>query len=494
MFKRILIANRGEIASRIISTCRDLNIETVAVFSTEDRALNYVNRADYAIHIGDGPVYKDYDLVLKTAKKMKVDAIHPGYGFLAEDEVFAAMCEKEKITFIGASSSFLKSVNDKSKVKNLCQKLKINTLKSKVVDSSLKIEDFKKEIKDLSYPIVLKPNFGSYAKGVRRLEKEKDISDAFGISVLEEKISIGKGKILIEQALPASRHIEVPILRDKKGNILSFPELNCSMQRRYLKIMAETPVPYISDKVKEYIIKSSKLLANELKMEGLSTFEFLVKDDNAYFMEINPRLTVEHPITEKVTGFDLVREQINISSGKDICMDCKDIRPRGCAVMVRIFSEDPATFIPYSGVIKDILLPLEPNARHEVVAQTNWRIPIHYDHMLAKMSVNGKERSELIRRMTRLLIDYYFAGVVTNIQLQRQIFETKEVLEGSYDIDFLREKFIFKAKSPSGDFEKAVKLGAGIKIYKEEKEGYCNTIKQEKKLSSWQKTLGKERL
>lgn len=483
MFKKILVANRGEIAHRIISTCKDMGIETVAIYTNEDRSLSYLNTADYAYNVGDSDGYKNQDLIIKIAKENKVSAIHPGYGFLSEDYSFASKCEKEGIKFIG--SNVLNLTIDKIKLKEIAKELRIKTLEYSLIKD--------KDIKSLKLgtPTVLKPVTGFYARGLRLVREKNDLTKAFDSISLELKASKSTSNIFAEKALLSAKHIEVPILRDKEGGICTFPLLDCSLQRRFLKIGAETPA-LVSESIKEYIINSSKKIADKIELEGLATFEYLVSEDEVYFLEVNSRLTVEHSITEMVTGFDLVREQINISFGKSLEIK-KDIQARGHSIICRIYSEYPDSYKPFSGVLNDMFLPMGRNVRYEITAHVGWRVPIFYDHMIMKMSVWAKTREELLVRTTNLLKDSYFSGLITNISLLRQIFNNKKIINGTYGTEFLRDEFSFKKLEPSDDYKKAISVASAIKIYNKEKKHTGESLICKPK-SPWVNSLGIERL
>jgi len=496
MFKRVLIANRGEVANRIISTCLDLGIETVAIYSDEDRALNYLNRADYAYRVGKGGAstsYKNVDAIMAIAKMAQVDCIHPGYGFLSEDAEFARTCKAHRIEFIGSDEELLKNLSNKLHVRAVAKKNGI-----KVVSSSEgTISDVKtgmEAAKKIGFPVVIKPACGTHAKGVRRIDDEAGFEKAFSATQIEAQITFNDDTIVVEKALAGAKNIEVPVLRDKKGKVLCLPELDCSIQRRYLKIFAETPAPTLDDRQRRYIKDSASKLAELLDLHGLASFEFLVKDGEIYFLEVNPRLTVEHTVTEMVTRLDLVKQQFLIAAGEPLELQDKELKCSGVAIQCRIYAENPETFEPQIGVVNDMFLPMGPNVRHELIAHSGWKIPIHYDHMLAKMSVWGNDRKSVINKITHLLKDYFYSGITTSISLQRQIFSTPEVIEGTYDIDFMRGNFVFKRPELPESVKTAITTATAIKVYKteEEKRGEVTLISTP--ISSWRKEIGTGRL
>jgi acetyl-CoA carboxylase, biotin carboxylase subunit len=496
MFKRVLIANRGEIANRIISTCLDLGIETVAIYSDDDRSLHYLNRADHAYRVGQGPVsssYKNKDAILAIAKMAEADCIHAGYGFLSEDAEFAKACSDNKIEFIGSNYDVLKKAENKLNVKTMAEKLGIKTVPSSkeiVKDAA----SAKKIAKELGYPVMIKPVSGSHARGIRRVDAEDGIEKAFASAKIEAGITLTDDSVLVEKVISNAKHIEVPVLRDKGGRVLVLPELDCSIQRRYLKIFAETPAPTLDDKTRKTIKEQAAKLAEGISLAGLASFEFLVNKDGAFFLEVNPRLSVEHSITEMVTGFDLVKYQFMISAGEKLEPYEKELRCRGTGIQCRIYAEDPETYEPYTGVVNDVFVPMGPQVRHELVAHSGWNIPIHYDHMLAKMSVWGNDRKMVVTKMTHLLKDYFYSGIITNIPLQRQIFGHEAVLSGTYDIDFMRTTFVFNRPEPPQNFKTAMMIASAVRVYKTEEKRRGEPALTSNPISTWQKEVGTGRL
>ncbi|MCX6113311.1 MAG: ATP-grasp domain-containing protein [Proteobacteria bacterium] len=331
MFKRVLIANRGEIANRIISTCLDLGIEVVAIYSDEDRSLHYLNRADYAYRVGPGPVslsYKNKDAILAIAKMAEVDCIHAGYGFLSEDADFAKSCKDNKIEFIGSNYDVLKKSENKLNMRALAKKLDIKSVPCSQ-EAVKDIVSAKKTAKELGYPVMIKPVSGSHARGIRRVESEDGLEKALAASKIEAGITLSNDSLLIEKGVEKAKNIEVSVLRDNSGHILILPEVDCSIQRGYLKIVAETPAPTMDDKTRKTIKEAAAKLAEGIGLIGLASFEFLVNKDGIFFLEVNPRLTVEHSITEMVTGLDLVKYQFMISAGEKLDIYEKELKCRG---------------------------------------------------------------------------------------------------------------------------------------------------------------------
>ncbi len=496
MFKRVLIANRGEIANRIISTCLDLGIEVVAIYSDDDRSLHYLNRADYAYRVGPGPVsssYKNKDAILAIAKMAEVDCIHAGYGFLSEDADFAKACKDNKIEFIGSNYDVLKKAENKLNMRALARKLGIKTVpcsQEAVKDAA----SAKKIASELGYPIIIKPVSGSHARGIRRVESEDGIEKAFAASKIEAGITLSDDSLLIEKGVEKAKHIEVSVLRDNGGHVLTLPELDCSIQRGYLKIFAETPAPTIDDKTRKIIKESAAKLAEGISLIGLASFEFLVNNDGVFFLEVNPRLTVEHSITEMVTGFDLVKYQFMISAGEKLDIYEKELRCRGVAIQCRIYSEDPETYAPSTGTIDDVFLPMGPQVRHELIAHSGWRIPIYYDHMLAKMSVWGNDRKMVVTKITHLLKDYFYSGIITNIPLLRQLFGHETVVSGTYDVDFMRDNFVFNKEEPPKNYKTAMIMATAIKVYNTEEKERGELSLVSGPISAWQKEIGTGRL
>ncbi len=496
MFKRVLIANRGEVANRIISTCLDLGIETVAVYSEDDRSLHYLNRADQAYCIGKGPVsnsYKNIDAIMAVAKMCNADCVHPGYGFLAEEPEFAKICAQNKLAFIGSDKEQLELLGNKIKVRMNAKKLDIDVVPS----SETAISDVKEGMnaaKKLAYPVIIKPVSGTHARGIRRVDSEAGFEKAFIATQIESNVVLNDNTLVIEKAIEGAKHIEVTVLRDKGGRMLCLPEIDCSIQRRYLKIAAETPAPSISDPVRKKVRDWSEKLAVSLNLTGLATFEYLVKGNDVFFLEVNPRLTVEHSVTEMVTGLDLVKQQFLISAGEPLEIHGKDIKCRGNAIQCRIYAEDPETFEPKIGKVNDVFIPMGPNVRHELIAHSGWKIPIHYDHMLAKMTVWGQDRLSIINKMTHLLKDYFYSGIITNIPLQRQVFGSKQVQGGTYDVDFMRSNFVFSRQEPLENFKQAMKMATAIRIYKEEEAKRGEISFTSTPVSTWTREIGTGRL
>lgn len=496
MFKRVLIANRGEIANRIISTCLDLGIETVAIYSDDDRSLHYLNRADYAYRVGEGDAsssYKNKDAVLAIAKMSQADCIHAGYGFLAEDKDFARLCKENNIELIGSSYELLDKSDNKIELRKLAEKLGIKTVPH-CTKPITDLTEAQQEAKKLAYPLMIKPVCGLHGKGVRRIEDPKMLDQAFSATKLEAGLTLDSDAVLMEKALDGAKHIEVPVLRDKAGHVLALPELDCSVQRLYTKIVAETPSSSISEGTRTYLRESASKIAEGMGLIGLATFEFLVIGEDAYFLEITPRLTVEHSVTEMVTGFDLVKYQFLISSGDVLDVYEKGLKCRGTAMQCRIYAEDPQSFEPYSGVVDDMFVPMGPHVRHELIAHSNWLVPIHYDHMLAKMSVWGRDRAMVIRKMTHLLKDYFYSGIITNIPLQRQIFSHKALISGTYNVDFMRKDFVFNKQELPQNYDTAMTIATAIRVFKKEEKIHGTKEFVSEPISTWQKELGTGRL
>ena len=498
MFKRVLIANRGEIASRIISTCRDLDIETVAIYSDDDRSLHYLNQADQAFRVGAGPVsssYKNAEAILAVAKMANVDCIHPGYGFLAEDQEFAKMCEDIGYTLIGSNSNLIETMGNKLALRKIANEMGVDT----VPGSDDLLTDFgkvKKIVKKLDMPIILKPVYGKHGKGVRRVDRVELLEKAFVATQIEAKVAFGDNSIIVEKAIEGARHIEIPVLRDKKGNLLVLPDIDCSIQRRYQKILAESPAASLDDRVRKYLKTSAAAIAEKINLQGVATFEFLVAESNQiYFLEANARLTVEHSITEMITGLDLIKQQFLVSAGEPIELYGKEIKGRGAAIQARIYAEDPEFYQPHPGVVDDIFIPVGPNVRNELVAHSGWSIPIHYDHMLAKMTVSGRSRREVVKRMTQLFKDYMFSGIVTNIPLFKQIFASKEIINSKYNLDFLRDNFVFKKATPPDDYKLAMVISSAIKVYQKETLTRGEVpLENAEPISTWRNQTGTGRL
>ena len=443
MFKKILIANRGEIALRIVRTCRDLGIKTVAVHSVIDKDSMHVRLADEAICIGKSSIKNSYlnsFAILSAAEITNSDAVHPGAGFFSENAEFASMVKKHKINFIGPTSEQIKAYGDKINAKKLMKKNKFPVIPGsdgylKSIDEAIKIA------KKIGYPVILKAGSGGGGKGIRVIKNQKELASNYPIVKQEVKNSFGNENIYLEKFFDNPRHIEIQIVADKKGNIVHLGERDCSIQRNKQKIIEETPSPTLTDSERKRICDLVVKTIKKIGYESLGTVELLYKNKKFYFMEMNTRVQIEHTITERITGIDLVKQQIKIAAGQNISFKQKDVRFTGHSIQCRINAEDPNTFIPSPGRIEEYHSPGGPGVRIDSALYAGCIVPHQYDNLISKIIIYSRNRNEAILRLKRCLIEYVINGVKTNIPLHLKILNSKDYVKGSYHINWL-DKFL----------------------------------------------------
>ena len=441
MFKKILIANRGEIALRVVRTCRDLGIKTVAVYSTIDSESMHVRLADEAVCIGEPSIKKSYlnpVPILAAAEITNADAVHPGAGFLSENPDFASMVAKHKMTFIGPTSEQIKMFGDKLLAKKLMKKNGLTVIPGS--ERYLKnIEEAKSIAKKIGYPVILKAGSGGGGKGIRVIKNEKNLIPSYSLVKQEVQNSFGNENIYLEKFFENPKHIEIQIIGDKKGKVVHLGERDCSIQRNRQKIIEETPSPILSEKERNYICNLVAKTIKKIRYESLGTVEMLYKNGKFYFMEMNTRVQIEHTITERVTGVDLVKQQIKIAAGQDIKFDQKDIRNGGHSIQCRINAEDPLTFIPSPGRIQEYHAPGGPGVRIDSALYAGCIVPHHYDNLISKVIIYSRNRNEAILRLKRCLIEYVINGIKTNIPLHLKILNNKDYISGNYHINWLEQ-------------------------------------------------------
>ncbi len=443
MIKKILVANRGEIAIRVIRSCREMGIESVAVYSEADRASMHVRFADEAYFIGPSASNESYlviDNIIEAAKKSGADAIHPGYGFLSENAEFSNRCEKEGIIFIGPSSFAINTMGDKITARKKMQSANVPV----VPGTTEPITDIKEAIKiinEIGLPVMIKATAGGGGKGMRLVTKEEDIVTAVTSAKSEALASFSNGDVYIEKYINSPHHIEFQIVADKHGNCVHLFERECSVQRRHQKVVEETPSPIMTDEVRAEMGKHAVAAAMAVNYSGAGTIEFIVDDNlNYYFLEMNTRLQVEHPITERVVGVDLVKTQINIANGKPLEFKQEDLKQTGHAIEVRIYAEDPDNnFMPNPGTIEHITEPLGLGVRHDGYVYAGYEIPIYYDPMISKLIVWASTRSEAIDRLKRALYAYKITGIKTSIPFLSRILEVPDFVNGKYNTHFIQD-------------------------------------------------------
>ena len=440
MFKKVLIANRGEIALRVIRACRDLGIASIADYSEADRNSLHVVLADEAYNIGPAPSKDSYlriDRILAAAVAAGADAIHPGYGFLSENAEFAEACARAGITFIGPTPANIRAMGDKLSAIALMKKAEVPTVPGSggPVDD---IEDAKRIVGKIGLPVIIKATAGGGGKGMRVVHTAEELESAFRAARSEGMNYFKNDTVYIERYIQNPKHIEVQVFGDQHGNVVHLFERECSIQRRHQKLIEESPSPSVSPEIREKLGAVAVQAAKSIDYVGAGTFEFIF--DNVtkefFFMEMNTRLQVEHPVTEAVTGIDLVHEQIFVALGRPLSFRQEDVSQRGWAIEARICAEDPTTFVPSPGLIRRCRHPQGPFIRIDSYAYPGYEVPIHYDPMISKLIAWGKTREDAIRRLDRALTEFTLTGIKTNITLHKSILANPKFVDGSYTTQF----------------------------------------------------------
>ncbi len=442
MFKKILIANRGEIALRIIRACREMGIQSVAVHSTADANSMAVRLADESVCIGP-PAAKDSYLnipsILTAAAVTGADAIHPGYGFLSENEMFARMVEEHGFTFIGPKAEHIEKMGDKVRAKQTVMALGLPVVPGSdgAVES---IEDGLAFCRQAGYPVLIKAASGGGGKGMKVVRKEEEFKEAYSTARSEAKANFGDDTVYIEKYLEKPRHIEIQIFGDKHGNGIHLGERDCSIQRRHQKLVEEAPSPVLTQEERERIGTLAADVIRKMGYVGAGTIEFLYEDGQFYFMEMNTRIQVEHPVTEMITGIDLIAEQIRVAAGLPLSLNKEKIKFRGHAIEIRINAEDPDTFAPSPGKITQFHAPGGLGVRFDSAIYGGYSIPPYYDSMIGKLIVHGRTREECLARMRRAIVETVVDGVKTTLPLHLWIFNQPEFISGQYNIHWLEKK------------------------------------------------------
>ncbi|RSI14746.1 acetyl-CoA carboxylase biotin carboxylase subunit [Streptococcus sanguinis] len=448
MFRKILIANRGEIAVRIIRAARELGIDTVAVYSTADKEALHTLLADEAVCIGPAKStdsYLNMNAVLSAAVLTGAEAIHPGFGFLSENSKFATMCEEVGIKFIGPSGAVMDMMGDKINARAQMIKAKVPVIPGSDGEVHTSAEALEVAEK-IGYPVMLKASAGGGGKGIRKVEKAEDLVAAFESASSEAKAAFGNGAMYMERVIYPARHIEVQILADQQGNVVHLGERDCSLQRNNQKVLEESPSVAIGKTLRQQIGEAAVRAAQSVGYENAGTIEFLLDEAKGefYFMEMNTRVQVEHPVTEFVTGVDIVKEQIKIANGQELSFSQDDVEIRGHAIECRINAENPAfNFAPSPGKISNVYLPSGGvGLRVDSAVYPGYTIPPYYDSMIAKIIVHGENRFDALMKMQRALYELEIDGVVTNSGFQLDLISDSNVIAGDYDTAFLMEKFL----------------------------------------------------
>ncbi len=445
MLKKVLIANRGEIAVRIIRACREMGIRTVAIYSEADKEALHVSLADEAICVGPAPSNKSYlnmKAILEAACLTGADSIHPGFGFLSENSNFAKICEEMGIKFIGPNHKLIELLGNKSKAKETMKKAGVPVVPGS--DGLIKNKEEAIELAEkIKYPVMLKASSGGGGRGIRVAYTKEQLEKAYDLVKQEAKVSFNDDSIYLEKFVENPRHVEIQILADEHGNCIHLGERDCSVQRRNQKVLEETPSSILDDKTRK---KMGEVAVNAVKEIGYSnagTIEFLVdKNKDFYFMEMNTRVQVEHPVTEMVTGIDIIKEQIRIASGEKLSVKQKDITFNGHSMEVRINAENPEkNFMPCPGTIIDLHIPGGNGVRVDTAIYPGYKIPPTYDSMIAKIIVHGKDRNESIAKMKSAISELVVDGITTNTDFILKILEDQDFKDNNYDTSFIEKKF-----------------------------------------------------
>ncbi len=445
MINKVLIANRGEIAVRIIRACRELGIRTVAVYSEADKTALHVSLADEAVCIGPAPSNKSYlnvKAILEAACLTGADSIHPGYGFLSENSNFAKICEEMDIKFIGPNYKLIELLGNKSKAKETMKNAGVPVVPGS--DSLIASKEQAVKIAEkIKYPVILKASSGGGGRGIRIAYNQEELENSYDLVKQEAKVSFNDDSIYLEKFIENPRHVEIQILADEYGNCIHLGERDCSIQRRNQKILEETPSSAIDDKTRQKMGEIAVKAVKEIGYSNAGTIEFLVdKNKDFYFMEMNTRVQVEHPVTEEVTNIDIIKEQIKIASGEKLEYKQKDIKVVGHSLEVRINSENPdRNFMPCPGTIKELHLPGGNGIRVETAIYTGYTIPPTYDSMIAKIIVHGRNREESINKMKSSISELVVEGIATNAEFILKILDDEDFKTNNYDTSFINKKF-----------------------------------------------------
>lgn len=454
LFKKILIANRGEIAIRIIRSCKELGIRTVAIFSDIERDALHVRLADESLCIGPANPAQSYlniPAILSAAELTDSEAIHPGYGFLSENPHFAEACATSGITFIGPTPENMRLGGDKAKARQVMKRRGIPVVPGS--DGPVASEEIAlKTAKKIGLPVIIKASAGGGGRGMRIVREDQELSQAFHMAQREALAAFGNSEVYVERYLPSIRHIEAQIISDGKGNVIHLGERDCSIQRRHQKLVEEAPSSLGTEKFRKKIGDFAVRAAKALKYKNVGTIEFIVDQDmNIYFMEVNARVQVEHPVTEELTGVDIIKEQIKIASGFPLSFKQSQIKPSGHSIECRINAEDPERFIPCPGKITLFIPSGGPGIRVDTAAYSGWLVPPQYDSMIAKLIVHAKNREEAIARMKRALDEFIIEGIKTTIPFHKKVFNHPDFIKGNFNTDFIEK---MSAPENNGPVEK----------------------------------------
>ena len=441
MLKKVLVANRGEIALRVIRACQELEIPAVAVYSDADEEALHVRHADEAVNIGPPPAGKSYlnvEALIEAARETGADAIHPGYGFLAENASFATACHDAGLKFIGPSADAIERMGNKSMARRLAEEANVPVVPGS--NESASDDEAVETAEEIGYPVMVKAAAGGGGRGIRVAENEEELRKAVRVAKQEAEKAFGDGSLYLEKLLVNPRHVEVQVMGDHEGNIIHLYERECSMQRRRQKVIEEAPSPGISNEMREAMTEAAVRLAREVEYTSAGTVEFLVEGDEFYFIEMNTRIQVEHPVTETLTGVDLVKEQLRIAGGEPLSLKQEDVPFEGHAIEFRINAEDPEKdFMPSPGEISFLDVPGGPGVRVDSAIYQGYKIPPFYDSMVGKLIVWALTREEAINRARRALREYRLEGIKTTIPLHMRLLEDDAFRSGEYHTGYLEE-------------------------------------------------------
>jgi acetyl-CoA carboxylase biotin carboxylase subunit len=440
MLTKLLIANRGEIALRILRACKELDIPTVAVYSEADRDLMHVKMADESICIGpanSNESYMNIPAIISAMELSGADGVHPGYGFLAENADFAEQVEKSGFQFAGPSSEIIQTMGNKISAKKLAKKIGLPIVPGSEGPIG---SNPKEEAKAIGYPIIIKAASGGGGRGMRIVNSESDLEESINLTQTEAESAFGDPTLYMEKFFTAPKHIEVQVLADRFGNVLHLGERDCSLQRRHQKVIEEAPALGISDETKENIFNKCIEACKEINYESAGTFEFLYQEEKFYFIEMNTRIQVEHPVTESITGLDLVKLQLRIARGEELKIKQKDIEMNGHAIECRINAEHPETFIPSPGKVLDYHAPGGIGVRIDSHLYNNYVVPPHYDSLIAKLIVRANDREDARVRLIRALEEMVVSGIDTNLEMHIELLSDKNFISGDFDINYLEKR------------------------------------------------------